>query len=197
MLEEADVCWGGTNPDSAAAHAARATGRKHGRLLGMVMKLAGGDGTDDSVKQFGEKHGMEPKDAAEFHANHIRLPLPGTATRRAQRAAAGHPAGPATSPGSSSRARSTCSATTTRSWSSASASCPALWVDSDDVTIPGFGDELPPAALAVARQRRLRHLDRRAQGLRLHGSPQGSSGWPSGDEVERFCARAVEVADAL
>ena len=79
VLEEADVSWGGTAPDSAAAHAARAGGKKHGRLVGMLMKLAG-DAGDDSVTRFGEAHGMEPKAAAEFHANHIRLPLPGTAS---------------------------------------------------------------------------------------------------------------------
>ena len=35
------MSWGGTKPDSAAAHEARAEGRKHGRLLGLVMKLGG------------------------------------------------------------------------------------------------------------------------------------------------------------
>src|SRR5687767_9120889 len=79
VLEEADTFAGGANPDSAAAHGARAKGRKHGRLIGMVLKLAG-EADDDSVKQFGEKHDMSPKDTAEFHANHIRLAMPGTAS---------------------------------------------------------------------------------------------------------------------
>ncbi len=196
VLEEADSSWGGTNPDSAAAHEARATARKHGRLLGMVMKLAGGDGTDESVVKFGEKHGMQAKDSAEFHANHIRLPLPGTASDVLS--------GPL--PGSGrvgdlAWLEFSSAVDMQRNYNAIvlerDRDLPSLWIDSDDVTIPGFGADLAPGALAAAANAGYGISTAGRKVCVYMSSPQGSSGWPSGDEVARFCARAGEIADAV
>jgi hypothetical protein len=195
VLEEADVSWGGTSPDSAAAHDARAKGRKHGRLIGLVMKLAG-DMTDDSVKQFAEKHGMSAKDSAEFHANHIRLPLPGTASDVL--------AGPL--PGTDRQGELawlefSSAVDMQRNYNAVvvetPAELPSAWVDVDDVTVPGFGEGLPQAALELASEHGL--------GLSTHGreacvylaTPPGTLGWPSGAAIEAFVPNAVAMADAL
>ena len=153
------MSWGGTSPDSAAAHEARAKGRKHGRLIGLVMKLAG-DITDDSVKQFADKHGMSAKDSAEFHANHIRLPLPGTASDVLT--------GPL--PGTDRQGdlawlEFSSAVDMQRNYTAVvvetPAELPSAWVDADDVTVPGFGEGLPQAALELAREHGL--------GLSTHG----------------------------
>ena len=195
VLEEADTSWGGTAPDSAAAHAGRAGGKKHGRLVGLLMKVAGGD-EDDSVKRFGEKHGMKPKDAAEFHANHIRLPLPGAATDVLE--------GPL--PGSGRQGELawieySSAVEVHRIFNAAvlqvDANLPATWVDSDDAGVPGFGDELAPAARELAR--------RGGYGIATSGTDvcvyiagqPGSTWGPAAAEVEQLCAAAAEIADAL
>jgi hypothetical protein len=193
VLEEAGASWGGTEPDSAAAHRARAGGRRHGRLLGLVLKLAGADGPDESVAKFGESHGMQPKDAAEFHANHIRLPLPGTASDVLTGPLPG--GGRA---GDLAWLEFSSAVDMQRNYNAivieGERELPSLWIDADDVTVPGFGDGLAPAALEAARAA--------GYGISIAGrkvcvymaSPLGSSGWPSGAEVERFCGRATEIA---
>ena len=124
VLEEADVCWGGTSPDSAAAHEARATGRKHGRLLGMVMKLAGGEDRRQrqasSARSTGWSRRTPPSSTPTTSACRCRAPPRDVLAGRCPA-----PTATASWPGSSSRAWSTCSATTTRSWSTPAASCRA------------------------------------------------------------------------
>ncbi len=193
VLEEADVSWGGTSPDSAAAHAARA-GRRHGRLIGALLKLAGGG--DDSVGDYGAKHGMQPKDPAEFHANHIRLPPPGTASDVLT--------GPL--PGTD--------VTGDLAWLEFSSSVdmqrnynaivvelgrelPSLWVDADDVTVPGFGAGLSQGALEAARAAGYGVSAAGRKACVYAALPQGSSSWLPRVEIEPFCARAVTIARAL
>jgi hypothetical protein len=194
VLEEADVSWGGTSPDSAAAHAERA-GRKHGRLIGLVLKLAG-EGTDDSIKKFGEKHGMEPKDAAEFHSNHIRLPLPGTASDVLTGLLPGTDREGVlawleySSAVDLQRNYNAVVVDTGRDLSSA-------WLDADDVTVPGFGEGIPERALELARQGGFGVSADGTEACVYRAMPPGSSGWPSGAEVEAFVPRALEIADAL
>jgi hypothetical protein len=194
VLEEADTLEGGTNPDSAAAHEARATGRKHGRILGMVMKLAG-DFTDSSVKEFGEKHGMEGKDTAEFHANHIRLPLPGTASDVLTGPLPG-----TNREGDLAWLEFSSSVDMERNYVAAvfdtGKQLPAAWVDSEDVTIPGFGEGLPED---VIRRAGALGYGISADGTKACVYIQGSSpgSWPAGAEVEAFCPLAIEIADAL
>lgn len=196
VLEEADTSWGGTNPDSAAAHQAWATGRKHGRLLGLVMKLAGADDGDEGIARFGEQHGMGVKDPAEFHANHIRLPLPGTASDvLTGRLPGSHQAGDLAWLEFSSEVD------LQRNYNAVvlerDRELPSLWVDSDDITVPGFGEDLTEEALALARDARYGISTAGRKVCVYKGSPPGTSGWPSGDEVERFSAQAVEIAGLL
>ena len=194
VLEEADTLEAGANPDSAEAHRARAGGRKHGRLLGLVMKLAG-EGTDDSVREFGEKHGMEPRDAAEFHAGHIRLPLPGTATDVLQGPLPG-----SGRPGELAWLEFSSDVDMQRNYNAivveGELDLPSAWVDAEDVTVPGFGEGLPQQALEQARAA--------GYGISTHGRKAcvymqrpGAAGWPSGAEVEAFCTRASEIAESL
>ncbi len=194
VLEEADVSWGGTNPDSAAAHAARA-GRKHGRLIGLVLKLAG-ELDDDSVKQFGEKHGMEPKDTAEFHANHIRLPLPGTAS---DILAGPLPGGDRD--GELAWLEFSSLVDMQRNYNAVvidtGRELPSAWLDADDVTVPGFGEGLPERALELARQGPFGVSCSGTKACLYTAMPQGSAGWLSGAEIEAMVPRALALADAL
>lgn len=194
VLEEADVSWGGTEPDSAAAHRARSGGRL-GRLLGAALKLAGA-GVDSSVADFGEQHGMQPKDAAEFHANHIRLPLPGTATDVLT--------GPL--PGSGRRGdlawlEFSSSVDMQRNYNAVvierERDLPSLWVDADDVTVPGFGEGLAPAALQAAAAAGYGLSCSGRKVCVYSGGATAAMAPPSGAEVERFCARAAELAEQV
>jgi hypothetical protein len=191
VLEEADLSWGGTSPDSAAAHAARAKGRKHGRLLGAVLKLAGA-GMDDSVKEFGSKHAMEPKDAAEFHANHIRLPLPGTASD----VLTGRLPGTGVD-GDLAWLTFSSAVDMERNYNAivveVDRELPPLWVDADDVTVPGFGAELAPAALESARLAGY-GVSTAGRKVCVYMRSAAPGSWPSGAAVELFCQRASEVA---
>lgn len=195
VLEEADVSWGGTGPDSAAAHAARAGGRKHGRLIGLLSRLAG-EGDDDSVKRFGDRHGLEAKDPAEFHANHIRLPLPGTASDVLT----------GTLPGTTARGdlawlEFSSLVDMQRNYNAVvietDRELPSLWVDADDVTVPGFGADLAPAALEAARVHGYGISAAGRKACVYLGSPQGASGWPSAARVEELCARADGIVAAI
>ena len=74
---------------------------------------------------------------------------------------------------------------------------PSLWVDSDDVTVPGFGDELAPAALEAARDAGYGISTAGRKACVYMGSPPGSSGLAERRRGGAFCARAVEIADAV
>ena len=76
VLEEENL---GDAPDSAAAHAEWASARKHGRIVGLLLRLAGGEG-DDGIADYAKQRGLEVERPADFHSRHLRLPLPGTAT---------------------------------------------------------------------------------------------------------------------
>jgi hypothetical protein len=73
---------------SAEAAEAWAEAPTHGKVFGAlrgVIKLASLgkvdiDERDDSVRRYGEERGFESVSAAQFHASHIELPLPGVAT---------------------------------------------------------------------------------------------------------------------
>jgi len=191
VLEEADVSWGGTNPDSGTAHEARAKAPLGGRLMRLVSRLV--DIQDSSVRDFGREHGMEPKDTAEFHANHIRLPLPGTATDLLAGAL----------PGTDRRGE--------LAWLKFSSMVDMEsnyvavviegsrelgtgWIDADDVTIPGFGESLPAGARELAQQSGF--------GISTHGrwacvytKGNAPGSWPS--DIKGFIPRALAVVDAL
>lgn len=193
VLEEADTLEGGTRPDSAMAHETRAKQKVGGRLMRMISKFA--EGVDSSIKDFAEKHGMEPKETAEFHANHIRLPLPGSATDVLT--------GPL--PGSERRGD--------LAWLKFSSDVdmeknyvavivdtghelPSAWLDADDVTIPGFGDGLGDHALELARAGQ---FGISAEGTKACVYIKGPSpgNWPRGADVEALVPKALEVAESL
>lgn len=193
VLEEADVSWGGTRPDSGAAHVARAKQPLGGRFIRMLSKFA--EGVDSSVADFGKKHGMKPKDAAEFHANHIRLPMPGTADDVLE----------GTLPGTDRRGE--------LAWLKFSSlvdmeknyvalvvdtgrELASGWIDAEDVTIPGFGEGLSDRALELAKSG---GLGMSTEGTKacvyIKGGYPGM--WPTGAEIEAFVPRALELSDAL
>lgn len=193
VLEEADTLEEGTSPDSAAAHEARTGRPRRGRLLGFVMKQL--ELSDDSVKEFGKKHGMEAKSTAEFHSNHIRLPLPGTATDVL--------VGPLPGGGREGEL----------AWLKFSSQVEmeknyvalvtdtgrklgSAWVDSEDVTIPGFGEEVPAEALGVAREGGFGFSSDGTKAC-VYFKRDFPGMWPSGAEIETFVPRALGLIDAL
>lgn len=195
VLEEAGVSWGGTQPDSAEAHHARAGGGRFGRVLGLVMKLAGG-GIDSSVADFAEHHGMQAKDAAEFHANHIRLPLPGTATDVLT--------GPL--PGSGREGdlawlEFSSAVDMQRNYNAIvierERGLPSLWIDAEDVTVPGFGEGLAPRALEAAAAAGYGISVAERKVCVYSGGTAAVMVPPSGADLEHFCARAVEIAEQV
>lgn len=138
---------------------------------------------------------MEQEDAAEFHANHIRLPFPGTAddvltgtlpgTQRAGELAwlkysslvdmeknyvavvidTGHELGSA-------------------------------WLNSEDVTVPGFGENLSESALAIAREHNFGvSTDGTKACVYIKGGFPGM--WPTGTDIEAFVPRAVALTESL
>lgn len=193
VVEEADVSFGGTNPDSGAAHNARAKRGLGGRLINMLVNLA--EGTDASVQEFGKRHGMETKDAAEFHANHIRLPMPGTADDVLI----------GTLPGGARQGE--------LAWLKFSSlvdmeknyvalvvdmgrQLPSTWLDAEDVTVPGFGEALSEHALEIAQTNGFGiSTDGSKACVYIKGGFPGM--WPTGAEVEAFVPRALELADSL
>lgn len=193
VLEEADVSWGGTDPDSGAAHAERAATPLGGRLMRMLTRFA--EGTDSSVADFGKRHGMAPKEPTEFHANHIKLPLPGTATDVL--------AGPL--PGTDREGelawlKFSSDVDMERNYVAAvidaGRNLGSAWVDAEDVTVPGFGDTLPDPALATATQIGAGiATDGHNACVYIKGGQPGM--WPSGDAVEAFVPRAIAIVDAL
>jgi hypothetical protein len=193
VLEEADVSWGGTSPDSAAAHHARAKGRMGGRLMRLVSRLA--DIEDSSVREFGERHGMKPKEAAEFHANHIRLPLPGTATDVL--------AGPLPGTGEAGTLawmKFSSAVDVERNYVGAvlDAGRPlaATWVDVDDVTVPGFDAGLSRQAAALATAGGLGVSSAGTEAcVYVKGRAPGT--WPRDTEIEALGAQAAAIVRAL
>ena len=196
VLEESQVSWGGTAPDSAAAHEARTKGSKVGRFLGAVIRLAGGGSVDDSVTLFGKQHGLEPKATAEFHASHINLPLPGAASDVLT--------GPL--PGSDRACdlawlEFSSTVDVERKYVAvvveAGRRLPSLWVDSDDVTVPGFGVDIAPAALERARAAGYGISAAGTEACIYLPTPPMSFEWPSAVAVESLCRDAPEIVDAL
>jgi hypothetical protein len=184
---------GTERPDgpSAAAHAEWATGKKHGRIVGLILKLAGGE-EDDGIAAYAESRGLESEPPAEFHTRYIRLPLPGVATGVAT----------GTLPGTSRRG--------SLAWLEYSsdvdmqeeyvaavtefnADLPTSWVGADEIALPGFGEEVPSDALAAAREAGF--------GISTAGNAacvyERSSGTRSKEDVDDFAARAVAVLDLL
>ena len=80
VLEQVGL-GGVPKPRSAEANRKWSRGKRHGFIVGSLLKLVGGDAEDDSTRVFAARHGLaEEQDPAEFHSAHVVLPLPGAAT---------------------------------------------------------------------------------------------------------------------
>ena len=189
VLEEEGI---GGRPDSLAAYAEWADAASHGRIVGTILKLAGGIAKDDSFKQYGEARGMRAESPAEFHARHLRLPLPGTATD----VVTGElPGGKLT--GSLAWLKFSSEVDVEHNYVAAVAESgrelAAAWVDVDDVGVPGVGDGLPPAAIEAAS----------AGGYGITSGGKSAAVYmraddsPSGDAIDGFAARAAEILTPL
>lgn len=67
-------------PRSAEANRNWSKGKRSGWIINTLLKVTGGE-NDDSARDFALAHGFETAvDPAEFHAAHIRLPLPAAGT---------------------------------------------------------------------------------------------------------------------
>jgi len=136
---------------------------------------------------------MEPKDAAEFHANHIRLPLPGTATDVLAGALPG-----SGRHGELAWLEFSSAVDMQRDYNAIvierERELPSLWVDAEDVTVPGFaeGPASPALEAAAAAGYGLSAAGREVCVYR--GGVAAVSAAPSAAELERFCGRAAEIA---
>jgi len=182
---------GAPDGPSAAAHAEWSTGRRHGRIVGLLLKLAGGEG-DDGIAAYAESRGLTAEAPAAFHTRHIQLPLPGTATSVAT----------GSLPGSGREG-----SLAWLEWSSPvdvqheyvavvtdlDRELPSAWVDSSEVGMPGFGDDIAPAALAAARDAGF--------GISTAGRSAcayaEAAGTQSKDEIDAFAQRGVDVLERL
>ena len=179
---------------SAPAHASWSKGRRHGRIIGLIMKLAGGLG-DDSIEEFAAAHGMEMEPPAEFHTRHIALPFPGTATEVATGTLPG-----TDRPGSLAWIEYSSDVDVQRNYVAAvtglAAEAGVTWVDADDVGIAGFGEDLPPAVLEIARGSGY-GISTAGRSLCVYAQGAGSGSWPRRAEIEALAVRADEIATLL
>lgn len=184
-------------PDSMQAYADWVAAPTHGKIVGAILKLAGA-GMDDSVKEWGAARGLEVESPATFHSHHITLPLPGAATDVVS----------GTLPGTSRR----CSI----AWITFSsdvdmernyvaivgelpgAKLPVAWVEPGEASVPGFGADIPPAALE----------DAKAGGLGISTAGEGAAvileakadipgTRVTGAEIDALIPRAAKIFDAL
>jgi hypothetical protein len=138
---------------------------------------------------------MEPKATAEFHANHIRLPMPGTATDVLT--------GPL--PGTDRQGE--------LAWLKFSSLVdmeknyiaivvdtgrerPSAWIDAEDVTIPGFGEGISDRALELAKTGTY-GVSTDGKKACVYFKSNSPGNWPSGEQVEAFVPRALELTDVL
>ncbi len=190
VLEEEGL---GHAPDSAEAHGTWTKGRRHGRLVGMLLKLAG-EG-DDGVTGYGEERGMHAVDPAQFHSARPRVPFPGTATSVLE--------GPL--PGSGRPgllAWIEYSSEVDMQHNYLAIVCDlgreqsAIWIDADDVGAAGVGDELPARARELVTAGGF-GFSSAGCSVCVYERVPGFNSWPEAAAVDGFAARAFEVVEAL
>jgi hypothetical protein len=181
-------------PDSAEAYAEWVTGRKEGRIVGLLTKVLSA-GMDDSVKQWAEEHGMEAADAARFHSRHIRLPLPGAADDVVTGSLPG-----GDRKGSVAWIKFSSPVDVEQNYvgvvSDVAAQLDPVWLDAGEAAVPGYGDELPAAALEAIRAGGygISSADGAAS-VYARGPAPGS--WPKAVEIDPLIAAALEAFAAL
>jgi hypothetical protein len=184
------------DPRSAAANRGWTGGRRHGRLVGALLRI-GGVGRDDSIEVFATELGFEPEDPAAFHAAHILLPLPGAATDVFR----------GVLPGTGREARLAWLEYESdhygeRHYVAVVAACerdgPAVWFDPEEATAlaAGGADGLPARVAAMAGESGL--------GVSTGGGSAavylGSTGWdgrPGKDGIRSMLEAAGPIFDAL
>lgn len=184
---------GSAAPDgpSAAAHAEWSTRPQHGRIVGLLMKLTGGE-EDDGIATYAESRGLEVEPPAEFHTRYITLPFPGVATGVATGALP-----PGDRRGSLAWLEYSSEVDIQQEYVAAvsdyAQDLPTSWVDGDEIAVPGFGDEIPAGALAAAREAGF--------GISTAGRAacvyERTGGTRTKEEIDAFAARAVGVLDRL
>jgi hypothetical protein len=190
ILEEMAGSVGPDGP-SAAAHAEWSTTPQHGRIVGLILKLAGGS-DDDGIAAYASSRGMEAEPPAEFHTRHITLPLPGVATG----VATGQLPGTGRE-GSLAWLEYSSIVDVQEEYVAAvlnlGSDLPVCWIHADEIGVPGFGDELPADVLAAAREAGF--------GISTAGRAgcvyRRTAGTHSKDEIDAFAQRAVSVLDRL
>jgi len=189
ILEEVGLL-AAASPASAAAHAAIAAAPKHGRIIGLLLKLTGGE-DDDGIAKYAAERGLAHEPVAEFHTRHITLPLPGTATGVATGAL------PGGRDGSIAWLEFSSDVDMTKEYlavtSEVGRELPTAWVDEEDVDVPGFGDEIPSEAMDAVRSA--------GWGVSTHGRQAAVyarvAGTTRGAEVDAFAERAGAVFELL
>jgi hypothetical protein len=187
-----------SSPDSMQAYVDWVAAPKHGRIVGTILKLAGGIGTDDSVEKWGAARGLESESPATFHSRNITLPLPGAATDVVT----------GTLPGTSRRG--------SFAWITFSsdvdvernfvavvgelpgAKLPVAWVEPGEAAVPGFGSEIAPAALDDAKVGGLGiSTAGEAAAVILEANSDMPGSRVAGAEIDAVIPRAAKIFDAL
>lgn len=182
------------DPRSAEANRAWTNGRRSGRLMGFLNRIAGG-GTDDSASRFAAGLGFTPVDPAAFHAARIMLPLPAAATDAFEGSLVdGRPAHLVWMEYESEYygIRYYVGVTTALEREG-----PAVWFDADEVVAaaaePG---DLPVAALGLARDAGL-GISTGGGFAAIYVSSTGWEGRPGKEQVRSMLDSAPRVFDAL
>ena len=190
VLEEEGL---GDAPDSAPAHGEWAGARKHGRIVGMLMKLAGA-GDDDGIDGYASARNLTVDTPAAFRSRHLRLPLPGTATS----VVTGSPPGLGRH-GELAWIEYSSEVDMQRNYlalvTEPAKPLPAAWIDAEDVGAAGVGEELPNGAIERAR----------AGGFGISTAPGAvcvylllpGTSWPDSAAVDAFVERAAGVVAEL
>ncbi len=189
VLEEEGL---GDRPDSLEAYTDWAGGATGGRIVGTILKLVGGLAKDDSFVSYGDRHGMSEESPAEFHARHLRLPLPGTATEVVSGTLPG-----SDRDGSLAWIKYSSDVDMERNYiaavTEADHELPSAWVDEADVGVPGVGEGLPAAALEAAASAGWGI----SSGGRSASVYMRSDGSPGGAQIDAFSAKAAEILKSV
>ena len=184
-------------PGSAAANREWSQGKRHGRIIGTLLKLTGSD-KDDSAARFAVEHGFpEPVDPATFHAARTMLPLPGAATDVFSRSASGGSRG------------------VELAWleyesdyyglryyvaavADLGVEIPDVWFDEDEVLALDADSEnrLPPDAMRSARRLRL-GISTGGGAAAIYVSSTGWDGRPSGSRINEMLEASEGIFASL
>ncbi len=182
-------------PRSAQANSDWSGGRRHGRFIGSIMKLAGAGGSDDSARLFAEARGFEPGEISEFHSTHMLLPLPAAASDVFHGDIPGDARGG------------------TLAWleyeneidgiryyvaviGKVGESVPAVWLDAEEVLAVSEAPGLPAGVTGILREGGY-GISTGGGFAALYLSSTGWEGRPSGESIDRLLEASGQVFNAL